>query len=700
PQRLYLPPIMDPVYGYEAVNVEAQSRDPSSLLNWMKRKLAVRKAHKVFGRGSLQFLYPGNTKILAYIRESEQETILCVANLARSAQPVELDLSRYKGRVPVEMMGHTPFPPIGDLPYLLTLSGYGFYWFELATEAEAPPWHKEVLPRAELPVLVLFEGWRSFFPDQVERTRRAMAEKLHRQLEHEVLPGFLAAQRWFAAKGERIARVELFKSVEWSQDKGSWLLARVRVHLDGTKAQTYFLPLAIAWEKKGGEEHMRQAAACTLAKVRQRARVGILCDALADPAFCQALVEAMGQGVELPFGKGRFKFSATAAFVRLVGDTSLQEMRPPMVAGSNTAVILGDQLFLKVYRHLQEGLSPEVELGHFLTEISPFAHVVPLAGALEYQDVEGNRFALGLLQGYVANQGDAWSYTLDYLKRFLEAARLKPLEEMMAQAEELHAVHLLMMHTLGRRTGELQQALSRRTGDPAFDPEPISAEDLSYWSEQIRDEAVRTLDLVQRYQERLPASLGTEIERLLSLRRAIENRISDLTPLDLEAFKTRHHGDYHLGQVLLVENDFIIVDFEGEPARPLHERRAKHSPLRDVAGMLRSFDYAASVAVQYCALERPEDRMLLEPHARAWERLARAAFLAGYREGVEGCPSYPANPDHSDRLIRLFMLEKALYELRYELDNRPDWIGVPLLGLLRLLGAEADQANGTRSLSP
>jgi maltose alpha-D-glucosyltransferase / alpha-amylase len=683
PQRLYLPPIMDPVYGYEAVNVEAQSRDPFSLLNWMKRLLAVRKAHKTFGRGTLQFLSPGNRKILAYVREFQQETILCVVNLARSAQPVELDLSRYKGRVPVEMMGRTSFPPIGDLPYLLTLPGHGFYWFLLATEAEAPPWHQELPTPLELPVMVLFSGWRSFFPEQVEPTRRVMAEKLHHQLETEILPRFIAGQRWFAAKGKRIERVELLEHVQWSGDKDSWLLARVRVHLAGTETQDYFLPLAIAWEK-GAEDRASQGP-YTLAKVRQHARMGALYDALADPAFCQAMVEAMGQNLEVPFDKGYLRFSATAIFPELAEAAPLHEMRLPDMVGTNTTLILGERLFLKVYRHLLNGTNIELEMGRFLTEISPFRHIAPLVGALEYQGPGDNRYVLGLLQGYVSNQGDAWTYTLDYLERHLETARLQPLDAALAQAEELHAPYLMMMRTLGRRTGELHQALAKETGDAAFDPEPIRPQDLDAWCGRIRNEALHTLDSLPRHMDAIPQHLLPDTGLLLNSRMRISDRISALRPVDLQAAKTRYHGDYHLGQVLLAENDFIIVDFEGEPARPLEERRAKHSPLRDVAGMLRSFNYAAYAVLRQLTSERPDDSVLLEPIVQAWEGFAVNAFLYGYRESISECPSYPIDSGHASGLIDLFTLEKAFYELRYELENRPDWVAIPLKGLHRLL---------------
>src|SRR6056297_685159 len=311
PQFLYLPPIMDPVYGYESVNVEAQAREPASLLNWMKRLVAVRKTHPVFGRGTLSFLHPGNREILAYVREHAGESVLCVANLARSAQPVELDLARFRGRVPVEMLGRTTFPPIGDLPYLLTLPGHGFYWFLLASEAEAPAWHEEMLPPMELPVLVLGDAWRSLVPGAKG------ADKIHSQLERDVLPAYLAGQRWFAAKGRGLERVELAAMVPWEGVGEHFLLAWVRAHLDGGEVHTYVLPLALAWGEVD-DEAIRPLMTSALARVRQQARMGILYDAVAAEAFPRALVDAMAGAGEVQMGEGRLVFHATAAYRKLV----------------------------------------------------------------------------------------------------------------------------------------------------------------------------------------------------------------------------------------------------------------------------------------------------------------------------------------------------------------------------------------------
>ncbi|BAN36238.1 trehalose synthase [Sulfuricella denitrificans skB26] len=684
PQRLYLPPNMDPIYGYEAINVEAQARNPSSLLHWIKRLIAVRKNYKAFGRGSITFLEPGNRKILAYVREWENETLLCVVNLSRTAQPVELDLSAFKGRVPVELLGRTAFPPIGDLPYLLTLKGYGTYGFRLATDAEVPYWHEERLARPELPVLVLTEGWLTFSKSQAGTVRGAIAAATQEQLQHKVLAPYIANKRWFAAKGRRIDRIEILEQGEWNTAQGSWLLTIIEVYCAGLPPQHYFLPLAICWEEEAGEEKLQTLAPWTLAKVRQKEHIGVLYGAFGDDRFCRELVKGIGQNIDLPLGKGQVEFRAGSAFGELA-DGIEAPVRQPALEQSNTAVYFGNKLFLKCYRRLQLGTNPEVEVGRFLTEKSPFPHIVPVGGAVEFRRADGQTMTLALLQAYVENQGMGWNFAVDYLERFLAGQLAEPAPHSTESTESPHGYCLALMDVLGRRTAELHRAFCHSTGDPDFEPEPITPKDLAAWSTRAHAEAVATFDGLENRRDGLSGELHSACDRLLSLRLALLDRISPQALAGISAAKMRYHGDYHLGQVLLVENDFIITDFEGEPARTLDERRQKHSPLRDVAGMLRSFSYVSAMATNRATTERPADRHRLGPLVQAWEKEASEAFLKGYRDAIQGCPSWPAAPGAAERLIEFFVIEKALYELRYEMDNRPDWLPIPLFSLLRTL---------------
>ncbi|MGH8743232.1 MAG: putative maltokinase, partial [Burkholderiales bacterium] len=682
PQRLYLPPIMDAVYGYQAVNVEAQLREPSSLLNWMRRLLAVRKAHRAFSRGTLSFLGAGNRKVLAYLREYEGESMLCVANLARSAQPVELDLARYKGRVPVELMGRTSFPPIGELPYLLTLAGHGFYWFRLAKGEEVPAWHEKRILREEPPVLVLFDGWRSLFRERVVPWRIGLAEKVRAQFETEVLPRFVAVQRWYAAKGDPLRRVALADHAEWAPEQGKWFVALYRIEGAAAGPATYFLPLSLAWEDE--EERTRAMLPVTVAKTRQQARVGILADAFADETFCRSLVESIGAAKVYACAQGNIRFSPTSAYAELVGqELAALPVRPPISQSSNTVVTLGRRLFLKGYRRLQSGVNPELEIGRFLTEVAHFPNSVPVAGTVEYIAKDGTHMALALLQGYVESQGDGWTHTLDYLERYLDHSRSASATQ--GLPAEIHGGHLALMHTLGRRTGELHKALATKTGNSAFDPEPVREQDIAAWVRKVHEEATVTLDLIKRQRDTLAPAARSDADALLERRQQLLQRIETCAPNSADAVKIRHHGDYHLGQVLLAQNDFVIIDFEGEPARPLDERRQKHSPLRDVAGMLRSFNYATYTALARVTAERPEDLAVLESIGLDWEAEAKRSFLRAYVEATQDSGLFAAWNDMSG-LLELFTLEKAFYELRYELASRPDWVRIPLRGILALIG--------------
>jgi len=688
PQRLFLPLIQDPIYGYEAVNVEAQAREPGSLLAWTRRLLAVRGTSHAFGRGRFTMLHPGNRKVLAYVREHEEQVILCVANVSRIAQPAELDLVPWKGRVPVEMLGRNPFPPIGDLPYLLTLPGYGFFWFRLAVDVEPPGWHSERLAVDDLPVLVLFDGWNSFFRHRVVPWRIALAEKTRQTLERETLPRFVHRQRWYATKSMAPQRVAIAEHAMLAAGRHEWLLALVEAQGAGAPAR-YFLPLAIAFEDHD-EERARALQPVAASKVRQQAHMGVLADAMGDAAFCKALVDFIGRRQMLKTDGGLIRGVPGEAFSRLAGE-ALQGPLPVrrLTTSSNSVSLLGDRLFMKAYRRLHPGLSVELELGRHLTDRVGFRGCVPVLGSVEWVAEDGTVTTLALLQSQVANQGDAWSYFVGQLSQLLEsgdaAVPVTAAAPVAGEAPDPMAAIVDRARVLARRVGELHVALGRRTGDPAFDPEPIVAGDLRAWVSSVHAELDQTMGLLRRHAE-MPGVAHPLAGPVLAARAALLARIDRATSAAAAGLKTRLHGDLHLQQVLVCEDDFVIIDFEGEPTRTMQERRMRHSALRDVAGMLRSFDYARESALQTSA-QGALHRERLAPRARQWERRVRDAFLAAYRGTVlEGGLHDEAGFAASLAVLELFEIEKALYELRYEIDNRPDWIGVPLAGLAAFAG--------------
>ena len=680
PQRLYLPPIMDPIYGYSTVNVEAQARSSSSLLNWMKRLIAVCKQHSAFGMGTLKFLYPGNRKVLAYLREHEDEALLCVANLSRAAQAVELDLSRFKGRVPVELLGRSPFPPIGDLPYLLTLPSYGFYWFVLPEWADAPRWH-DVMPEPmpEFTTLVMRDGWNS-----ITTGREA------REVTTSVLPSFIAKQRWFAAKDDRIARADMaVLGTLGGRQSGEYLLLTATLDLEGRKeSQHYFLPLDASWDEAAGTMNW-SLTPFTLARARRGSKVGAIYDAVTSDQFVLALVEAMRKGTELSGADGMTCFTSTEALAQIdLGNAP--EIRRLGVEQSNSSVIIGDHAVLKIFRRLSEGEHPELEIARFLTEVAHFENTPPLLGAAEQVAKDGSRSAVAIMTSFVRNQGDGWVFTTEYLDRVFDEVRLVEGADA-GNPEERHASYLGQVATLGRRTAELHCAFASETENINFKPEPIRAADVAAWAGGAKKLAQQAFAQLAKAQASAPEALRAPIDNLLRRKEECLEAIDQLGKGPVGASKTRIHGDYHLGQVLVAKNDFYIIDFEGEPTRSLGERRLKSSPFKDVAGMMRSFEYAEWAALFAIAEHEADSVGKLLAFADAWRKCAQTTFLNSYFEAVGDCPSCPKDRAEADRLLNLFTLEKALYEICYEATNRPTWLRIPIAGLQTVLDSQKGQ---------
>jgi len=678
PQQLYLPVIMDPIYGYQAVNVEAQRRDRSSLLNWMKRLLAIRRRHHAFGRGTLEIVRPANRKILAYLRRFDGETVLCVANLSATAQAVELDLSQFKGCVPLELLGNNTFPPIGELPYFLTLQGYDFFWLQFVPRAQAPQWHLERLPAAELPVVVLAGGLSTFAAPPASADRQVVA-RANALLEKEVLPDFMRQRRWFAGKSVDVRAVSLGNRILWHTERGTWLIAMPEVSLANGEIQTYCLPFTITWENDATSQALRSVE-WALAKVRERSRAGMLVDAFADPAFCLAVAEAMGTDTRVELPNGDIRCSHTSAYAALIAKGP-QPVSHPAGEQSNTAVFLGEAVFLKAYRQLRTGINPEIEMTRFLTEVAQYPNFAPLAGVVEFVPRNGEPITMGALFAFVRNQGDGWSYTLNHLDRFVASFTTDK------TIEAPHTLYITQIEVLGRRVGEFHRALAGHTQDAAFAPAPFDATDMREEAQLVRAEAEITLSRLQQASPHMDASVREQVHALLDAREQLFARIDALGSKEIHTIKTRFHGDLHLGQVLVVAGDFYIIDFEGEPSRPMDQRRRKQSPLIDVAGMLRSFDYARVTGLERALAVHTGEHERFAPEFEKWRLAAVESFLKGYVQGVGDAPCYPKDPADAGALIALFEIGKALYEIRYELERRPTWVGVPVTGVLRTLQA-------------
>jgi maltose alpha-D-glucosyltransferase/alpha-amylase len=667
PNYLYLPALMDPIFGYQAVNVEAQRRSPTSLLNWTRQLISVVKAQRSFGRGALRFFQPTNRKILAYLRSYQDETVLCVANLSPSAQPVELNLHDYKGRAPVELMGRSNFPLIGDLPYFLTLPPYGFFWFRLVDQTALDP-QPAAQVRPDFLTLVAPEGWASLLKAPVRGL-----------LEAQILPTFLLAQRWYGAKDAGAPAVEIARTITIDRGPTGHLLAVLRITPPEHEPFLQLSAFSIAWEER--DDPLERLLPYALARIRKGARLGVLHEASGDPDFVSVLVAGFSEKSRNGLPR-ELVFRRSPTFPE--GDLN-GSVRRLGAEQTNSSSVVGDRAILKMIRKPETGPHPEAEISRFLTEASAFTNMPPLLGTIELADHD-ERITIAIMQGLIQNQGDGWKVTLDYLDRFFADYRVMTPEDLAREtAFDRHADYVELARRLGVRTAELHRAFAQDIGDPAFDAEPVSRRRRELWIKAARSLAREAIRALRRALDQLEPETRANAERLIAARRPLLDRLKALLPAEIAAAKTRLHGDYHLGQVLIAKNDFYILDFEGEPMRPLAERRAKHSPLRDVAGMLRSFDYAAWAALRAAAEKYGAEAARFRPGADEWRAIAASAFIAGYTETAAGTASMPATSEHFDHMLDFFLIEKACYEIVYETRHRPDWVAIPVGGLTALM---------------
>jgi maltose alpha-D-glucosyltransferase/alpha-amylase len=687
--RLYLPLITDPVYGYQSVNVEAQERDPSSMLRFMRRMIALRRQHKAFGRGTMEFIRPDNRAVLVFTRRYKGEVILVVANLSRFVQPAELDLSEFKEHIPVEMIGRTEFPTIGDLPYFITLGPHSFYWFRIEPPAEPIKVVRSGTNELQkLPQLTLDKMWNTLLEPQYLFT-----------LCNDILPGYLSGQRWYGGKARELNSCSM---VDWCKLGASFYITFVRLQYETGGQEDYVVPMKIV---QGQPAHAlaEEIPDSILAFVNNRRGDGILYDALMDRASYEILFTAIGDGRQYRSEKGgAIQAKPTKVFDELMtSDSCFTSVRKLGAEQSNTSIIIGDTFVLKLYRKLEKGLNPDVEMSVFLTEQNKFTSIARVAGTLQYIDDSGQEATMGMLQEFVPNKGDGWEYSLSALQDYYDQA-----EKRIGEGESAPAMDMLLMEaslqappevfatmteeyldsirTLGRRTAEFHLALSEEKKNPAFKP----VKSTRFFGEQLVESIIRqiqdALPMLSVKLIELPSEVRENADRVLSEAPVLIDRISQMAEQGENlGYLIRHHGDFHLGQILLTENnDFILLDFEGEPLRPLSERRGKGSSLKDIAGMMRSFHYASEAALFARAGQNGRNQEL-STWSRAWYEWVSSVFAGAYFETAAGAPFLPTTD--AGYILEVFLLEKVFYELKYELNNRPDWVHIPLSGIVDII---------------
>jgi maltose alpha-D-glucosyltransferase/alpha-amylase len=678
PARLFAPPVMDPVYGYQGINVEAQERWPSSMLNWMRRMLTLRRQHSTLGRGTFEPVATDNRRVLAFLREDSQQQILVVANMARTAQPVHLDLQRFQGRHPVELIGNTELPRVTADPYFLTLAPHGFFWFQLAHVAKPVVLQRPRLQGRDEPIpkLLVSAVWESLL-DGATRTL----------LERDALIGFLTRQRWYAGKA-RTATSARF--VDWTLlDSNSPLfLCIVEVEYEGGGSDRYCLVLATA-SRESAQHVLQERHAAVLARL-SGAKAGVLYDGMTDPAVVNRLMDAMRRKgtISLRSGTVAISFGSDSPFA---ADEGTLRAHTPLMEQSNSSVLIGDKYLLKLFRRLQVGENPDIEVGRALGARANEARVPALLAWAEYQAPGAAQTSLIMVQQQVPSRGSAWQRALEevcgYLERAMVAHRARSDHGEPAPAaneiEDAMGVYRATIELLGRRSADLHRTMAALEQE-GFGVHSYTREDLEKLVRDLKGHAARALDIARERRHTLGGTAAERLDLLLSRADTINDAIERVLTTQDAGKRIRTHSDFHLGQVLEVEGDVFFIDFEGEPARPIAERRVPQSPLRDVAGMLRSFGYAARAGLKTFLASNPDVGPALEPWVSGWELHAAATYLNAYLKQIADSGLLPGGTNR-DLLLRALLLDKAFYELAYELNNRPDWVDIPLAGLLRLL---------------
>ncbi|MPZ49575.1 MAG: maltose alpha-D-glucosyltransferase [Dehalococcoidia bacterium] len=694
PQKLYLPVIIDPEYHYETVNVEAQYQNQHSLFWWTKRLIALRKRYKAFGRGSLEFLQPDNRKVLAFIRRFEDERILIIANLSRFAQGVSMDLSEFRGMVPIEMFGRIEMPPVGEAPYFVTLGPHSFYWFSVEPQKTAsgrPMWLSE---DGQAPARTVRRGWEEILANPESSVLS------------EELPAFLAGQRWFAGKGRRMRSATIEEAVPITREGTTIYLTFVNVQYSEGTPDTYLLPLTYETGEQAFQR-LRQTPEAVLLRLKSAAtgEEGLLFDAMYDEGFASMVLRSVRVRQHLKTRRGEIVGLRTSAF-RQVGVED--GAKPNLLRGdqSNTSVVYGDKMILKLYRKLEPGLNPDYEIGRMLTEAG-FASTPRVTGAIEYYRQREEPTTLAVVHQYVQKEGDAWEYTLDTLRDFFDRALASGTEvttppstaaNLMRLTEEEPPMLVAEMigpfaesaRLLGLRTAELHGALFEAgENSPAFAAEPFTPYYQRGLYQSMRNLTTNSFVLLGQM-ARSGGDVPPEVSQVLELESTILDRFRGLTGRPLTSLRIRSHGDFHLGQVLYTGNDFVITDFEGEPARTISERRIKRSPLRDVAGMLRSLDYAVHAALreERDAGLSPDAEVIALGWGRFWQAWVSSIFLGSYLQTAQRAGFLTTDRREQELLLDIYTLEKAVYEVGYEINNRPAWLNVPLRGILEILQAE------------
>jgi maltose alpha-D-glucosyltransferase/alpha-amylase len=679
PQRLFLPIISDPVFRYESVNVETQEENSTSLVWWMKNVMAMRKRLNVFGRGEMKFIESSNAKVLSFVRSYEKQNIVVVANLSQFSQATTLNLADFKDCDITEAFSQNRFMNVGEGDYNITIGPYGYFWFQVdkiekRDKAEAS---------GELPLLKTDYSWERIFDNYNDV----------RVLERKILPPFMKKCRWFGGKAKAISKMGVNKTIPLKVDGETHYLTIIEVHYVQRLPELYFIPLTFI-PSDSILERVEYTAQSVVCRAEIQGKPGFIMDSSYDKMFRDHLFISMNKELRLKDDENGVLEFNSSVYTRVSKDKAI-DSKILKSDQSNTAFIYNDQYFFKFYRKLEKEINPDLEVVRFLTENTTFQNAPKYAGSVEYIDNEGKTIVFGLLQEKIENQGDAWTMVIDSVGRFYERIITNAKKDKLPKLVNKSAIKFeeapeIIQEFIGRgfyerivrlghRTAEMHLALASDVSNPSFTPEYFTTNYQRSLYSSLRKLVRDRLSLLETALQKLDATSKELGEKVLEMEDTILECFSEIYHIKINAIKTRVHGDYHLGQVLFTGKDFIIIDFEGEPGFSFSERRLKKNPLKDVAGMMRSIHYAAFGKLVLNENYRDRDLEFLESWAEQWQHYVSRFYFGAYadRIGMNGELTY-----ENDVLVRTFLIEKAVYELGYELNGRPDWVSIPLRGIL------------------
>ncbi|MEM9325091.1 MAG: maltose alpha-D-glucosyltransferase [Bacteroidota bacterium] len=689
PQQLYLPMILDPEHHYEAVNVETQQSNGSSLLWWTRRIIKMRKKYKAFGRGDMEFIHSENPKVLCFTRTYEDQAILVVVNLSRFTEAVALELEGYAGAVPIEVFSRNEFPVISETEaYPFTLSPYAYHWFELQNKTAEKEEDGLRLEASSLKGLLKGENLQHF--------------------EHDILPGFVRHSEWFKTKDRKIESVHVYEKIPLDYEGMESFLLVLEVSYESGLPD--FFQVGFAFGRKGENRIVEHYPQSVFFEAKVGDSEGFAYDALFDQHLHDALFFSIGRKKRIEVKDSVLGFfDEKKKISKYLKKHNEPKARLLISRRANTSLLYNNDFYLKVYRKLDRAINPDLEIVRYVGDQKGFPNISPVVATIQLEWSADDSMVLGMMQEAIEYQTDTWSYLLDFLKRYIERIQLRETSETKAplkgtlsvpiaqeelEDEDMELIGVLSsthMKLLGQRTGALHRILMGDEDHSVFSPEEFSLHYQRGLFSSFQALVRESFQLLKKQIKHLPELLQEDAQYVLERKDQTLKVLKKVYAKKLDIVKIRCHGDFHLRQVLFTGQDFVFIDFEGESGKTYSERRLKRSAIRDLAGMIRSFHNVAYEAIFNNEEAGEKGFSTFRPWLEKWYHYISQFYMRAYMEEVEDLPLLPKDPEDLSNMLDVFLLELALVELRHGLKHFSLHTLIPLVGIRQILERHEDQ---------